>query len=558
MTEITRRDFVGGAAAVAGAALVASPALADEAPAGFAIPRDFTAEDIANSSVELEPITEFAAEETYDIVVVGAGCAGVPAALTAIEEGASVGVLQREEDAQANGMGCSAVIKGESTPAGIQRWKNDWATLNDFRVNMKLFDYWIDHSEETQSWIVQKTYEAGLEPASFKTSATVVYEDGEIVALAEDNQASNTLTMQALAALAESKGAVFHYSTPAVQLVIEDGAVRGVIGKDAEGNYIKMNANVAVILACGDYMNNETMLERFNGDMRVFWRKQFNRTGDGHILAGTAGARIAPTGHAKMVHGMIGAFMTTPLLVLDPQGKRFMNEDCVMTKWNAQLVNHFPLGGDTPEIFRFFDGAVEEKYTDLKTSLERVNAAYEKDGVASVSSRATYYRADTLEELLEQAGLPVEDAMASIERYNEICASGVDEDFGVRPGILKPLDTPPFYCVKDHPGLSAIAGGMLVDEHYQFLDGEGNPIPGLFGAGVNADNLCGGTNWNMPGGSSNSRCFNAGRYAVIYALTGGLEPSNPCTFEQVAQHFADAEGTYFWNNGKARKSIELW
>ena len=52
------------------------------------------------------------------------------------------------------------------------------------------------------------------------------------------------LTMQALAALAESKGAVFHYSTPAVQLVIEDGAVRGVIGKDAEGNYIKMNATV--------------------------------------------------------------------------------------------------------------------------------------------------------------------------------------------------------------------------------------------------------------------------------------------------------------------------
>ena len=109
MTDITRRGFVGGAAAVAGAALVASPALADEAPAGFAIPRDFTAEDIANSSVELEPITEFAAEETYDIVVVGAGCAGVPAALTAIEEGASVGVLQREEDAQANGMGLSLI-----------------------------------------------------------------------------------------------------------------------------------------------------------------------------------------------------------------------------------------------------------------------------------------------------------------------------------------------------------------------------------------------------------------------------------------------------------------
>ena len=88
MELMDRRGFLQGAALASGSALVcaaglgAQAALADEAAEGVpAIPYGFTAEDIANSSVELEPITEFAAEETYDIVVVGAGNAGMSAAL---------------------------------------------------------------------------------------------------------------------------------------------------------------------------------------------------------------------------------------------------------------------------------------------------------------------------------------------------------------------------------------------------------------------------------------------------------------------------------------------
>lgn len=45
---------------------------------------------------------------------------------------------------------------------------------------------------------------------------------------------------------------------------------------------------------------------------------------------------------------------------------------------------------------------------------------------------------------------------------------------------------------------------------------------------------------------------------AILAVTGGLEPSNPCSFEQVAEHFADEEGKFNWNNGKARNAIEVW
>ena len=124
---------------------------------------------------------------------------------------------------------------------------------------------------------------------------------------------------------------------------------------------------------------------------------------------------------------------------------------------------------------------------------------------------------------------------------------------------MTPIDTPPFYGLRYSPGLAAINGGLTVDEHYQVVDRERNPIPGLFAAGVCGGDICGGTDWLMPGGASNGHCFNAGRYTVIYALTGGLEPSNPCTFDQVADYFKNKDGEFNWNvEGACNSAIELW
>lgn len=552
-----RRDFVKGSVAAGAAALAASAATsvasaAEGTAAAVELPKGLVASDIEQSCVELDPITEFASEETYDIVVVGAGCAGVPAIMTAVEEGATVGVLQKGDFVLANGRGCSAVVKGHSTPAGVKRYMYDYAELSQYRSNMDLFQYWVDHSEETQSWLLQKLLEAGQEPASYKTSATVVYDNGDIAAVSEFSTRGNQDALTAVAAMAEQQGAVFHYATPAVQLVQDaDGTVTGAIGKDAEGNYIKLNATKAVILCAGDYMNNDSLVERYAPGLESFWKKQTNRTGDGHILASLAGSQIVPPNHARQIHGMTGPLMTTPLLILDFGGKRFMNEGTVMTDWSTQIAPHYA-GRDDSTIYRFFDSAIEEKYTDLKTTLAAINEAV--DGGTST----LYMRADTIEELAELAGLPVDAVVASVERYNELAESGHDEDFGVEPDKMKPIDTPPYYVMPQKPGLAAINGGVYVDAHYQVTTADGQPIPHLFAAGVDAGNICGGIEWNMPGGSSNCHCFTAGRYTVIYALTGGLEPSNPCTFEQVAERFVDGDGTYYWDNGKARNQIEVW
>ncbi len=579
MENMSRRSFLaGGSVLASGAALAALAGCGPTKPAAVAepgavkaadLPLSISQVDIDNSVVELAPITDFAAEETYDIVVVGAGCAGVPAVLTALDEGATVCCLQKEMKASANGAGASCVALDYSDPAAIARWTSLWAEENNWRLNRTLFKYWVDHSEETLSWILQKGLAVGVEPNVCLTGESVVFDDGTTVAVCKAIQPGNQVLMEALCEQAAADGAVFHYSTPAVQLVQDgDGAVTGVVGKREDGSYIKVNAGKGVILATGDYMNNESLLARYNGDVADWTPDLINHTGDGHILGSLAGGSIVPGPHPRQVHSLFSddrVFLATPLVSFDPDGKRFMNEECVMTDWNTAMKYCYPAGSEKL-MYRFLDSKVEEKFPGVATVEDvegLVQGTIEGGGErgAGLGVGLATYKGDTLEELCYNMG--IDDAapfVEGIKRFNELCAKGADEDFGMNPALMQPVDTPPFYGIINIPTtLSANNGGLTVDEHYQVVDGEGNPIPGLFAAGVVGGDICGGINWHMPAGSSNCHCFNAGRYTVIYALTGDLKPSKPAKFEEIAAMFSDEDGKFAWDYpGRVSNDIARW
>ncbi len=127
--ELNRRDFLKGALTVgalgAGAGLVGCSAPASSEgtavaeTGGTVYPAGLQESDFAESPVEIEPITEFSEEKTYDVVVVGAGTGGVPAALSALEEGATVAVLQKESKPISQGGTCSGVLLDESDEQGV-------------------------------------------------------------------------------------------------------------------------------------------------------------------------------------------------------------------------------------------------------------------------------------------------------------------------------------------------------------------------------------------------------------------------------------------------------
>ena len=138
------------------------------------------------------------------------------------------------------------------------------------------------------------------------------------------------------------------------------------------------------------------------------------------------------------------------------------------------------------------------------------------------------HRCDTLDELAEELGVPAENLKESVERWNELCENGFDEDFGLAEMYLKPIDTPPYWGVRQWVRITAVHAGFEVNKFNQALDENGEVIPGLYGVGFTGGDLCGDVDWSFYlGGLCCGYCMTSGRYAVIHALTGDIEPSSP-------------------------------
>ena len=93
--------------------------------------------------------------------------------------------------------------------------------------------------------------------------------------------------------------------------------------------------------------------------------------------------------------------------------------------------------------------------------------------------------ANSLEELAEKTGLPLETMKAEIERYNELCHKGIDEDFGKMSKRMFPVENPPYYACKfGNAGMLVMFGGLECNHDLQVTkDGTNDPIPGLYVAG---------------------------------------------------------------------------
>ncbi len=135
-----------------------APSGGTAAASEYEVPSELTEAEVAASSCELGDITP---DETVDVdvVVVGAGAAGVVAAGVAAEEGVSVALLQKEASVVSQGNCASAIIKSKSTEAGIAKWIHHTNALNDWRADTNLLRAYAENSEEALMWYLNR---AGL------------------------------------------------------------------------------------------------------------------------------------------------------------------------------------------------------------------------------------------------------------------------------------------------------------------------------------------------------------------------------------------------------------
>ena len=484
---------------------------------------DITAEDINASAVILEPITEFAEEVDVDVVVCGAGASGVIAAVKAAEMGAKVAMLQKEPIAVSQGNCSSAIIKSGSTEGGLKKWLTFATAVNCWRPNRKLLEAYIERSEEALKFVCEK---GGItEATEWKNDKTGVtkYQDTSTVmtGVMHDGTQSfdfgedkvevfapwfgpkpnnyGTLVAGILADAQEQfDNLQVYFSTPVVQLVKDaDGAIVGCVGQ-GENGFIKFNAK-SVILATGAYENNATMVRRFCPDIEHFDKKVYHRTGDGNILAIEAGGAMEPVAHSRVMHDFDAGLMWDEhaFLDLNMNGERFVSEEVDMAyisnvlRWQPGFVgenmdHEHQETGSLGWYCQIYDNDYMQYATAGVPEVVMQRYLKEEDPSLHVGvfpELIDTFRADTIEELAEKMGLPVEATVASFNRYNEMCEKGEDLDFGKKPEFLHKFVTAPFWGNRRHIRCSSITAGVLSDEYGRVVKENGDVIPGLYAVG---------------------------------------------------------------------------
>ncbi|MBP5607694.1 MAG: FAD-binding protein [Lachnospiraceae bacterium] len=538
---------------------------------------DITREEIAASAVETGEVSVTEVKD-FDVVVVGAGAAGVPAAGWAAELGAKTALLQKEQNVVSQGNCGSAIIKSRSTKAGIEKWIHHTNGLCDWRADVKQLRAYAEHSEEAMMWFLNRAgltketgYGDGSKVDSNTESAKLLNDgdrlcaflctSGDFTGTWKDRENSyeygddhcyfwapwvgpkplnvgNALRKVVDRVKEKCPDLEVFYQTPAVKLVMDNKRVTGVIGKRADGSYVQFNASKAVILATGDYTNNKAMVERWCPDIAEFDKKQFGKTGDGHILALSAGAKMENLGHTKMMHDFDSALMwEEPFLYLNMNGERFTNEYTGFVYMGnilkfqpsykgTMLDEEHKENGSKGWYCTIYDDSYMSWPADEFVSGKIPPAVMEKyipgavdDPKGVFKNLIDLHRCDTLEELAGELGIPYEKMKASIDRYNALCDQGSDTDFGKPAKYMHRIEKAPFWGARKHIRVSAEVSGVVVNENAQALDENGDPIPGLYCAGNLGGPFYGGADYPFhQTGLSLGRCYTFGMIAAKHAL----------------------------------------
>ncbi|MCQ2406124.1 MAG: FAD-binding protein, partial [Oscillospiraceae bacterium] len=288
------------------------------------------------------------------------------------------------------------------------------------------------------------------------------------------------------------------FKTPMVQLISEDGRVKGAIAKNDDGDYIAFLARDGVVLCTGDIGGNEEMCEDLapwvaKCAQNLCWHNG-SSDGDGHKAAVWLGAQLDDGPFPMIMHPQANRHNSACFLFVTKNGKRFMNEDSYLqgrsiginqtgekfvwsifdSDWPTKLPATLPYGGGLywGQTYAYGKGQWSEKM--------------EQDVFDWGLKTGVTVMADTPEELAEKMGVDKEGFVNTLNSYNEMCRNGRDTEFGKRRELLMPLDKPPYIARKIGPAVLAVVGGLKVDTSMRVIGEDNAPIPGLYALGNTA------------------------------------------------------------------------
>ena len=425
-----------------------------------------------------------------DVVIVGAGGAGLTAAVRAQQQGAKVLVLEKMPMVGGNslkasgGMNC-ADTKFQAaqgiTDSGVQEFIEDTMNGGHQLNDLALVTTLAENSAEAVEWL--ESIGAPL-PKVAATGGTV----HKYLHSPEDGSPVGAYLVAKLNEVVEENGIEVMLNTTATEILMDKGAAVGVMAEDAEHVYT-VNAD-AVILATGGFGSNFELMCSFNPNLaNAVTTNHPGATGDGIMMAEAVGAatvdmeqiQLHPTVYQATSMLVSEKMRSLGAILVNQEGKRFTND--LATRDAVSAAELEQTGGYAYIIF-------DQNLVDHNKSAQE----YINKGMAS--------KGDTYVALAEDMGLTgeaVEAFVNTMNTWNESVAKGVDEEFGRNNGMDDDLSTAPFYAIQIAPGIHHTMGGIKINTEAQVISTEGDVIPGLFACGETTGGVHGG---NRIGGNA--------------------------------------------------------
>lgn len=310
---------------------------------------------------------------------------------------------------------------------------------------------------------------------------------------------------------AVKQGVNFKLGMRVQDLILNDkGRVIGVTATDKVGNKYEFTSKDGVILATGGYSQNKEMRQKSAPHLtpEMVSTNQPGATGDGIVIATRHGAdttgmnyvQVYPLatpgtgalqGRARKMSGL------DDVIDVNKNGERFVKEDARRDEFVAAIKKQ--------------PGGVVYDIND--SSIVKPLNSFNED-VETLVSIGRIYKADSLADLAKQLGMPADKLEASVAEFNKMVEAKNDPKFG-RKLFDRPIVKPPFYATPRAPSIHHPMGGLQISTNAQVLDKKGKPIPGLYAAGEVTGGIHGS---NRLGGNATADVLTFGRIAAKSAV----------------------------------------
>ena len=448
-------------------------------------------------------------EEKADLVIIGGGLAGLCAAYAAVRKGVKPIVLEKLQFLGGAGLfpeGSLGVntryTKEHGIKTTVQQVLDAALQYHHFRADPAILRVLIEESGRT----IDDVLDLGIELRGIRT----VYPKEESLQTWHLFKGGCAAVIQKFVEQIKAKGGTIHTETTAEKLIMENGRVAGVEATTAKGDKYIIKAK-KVIIATGGFAANKEMLAQYVFDssdlgmIEPIWLRGpvvDGRTGDGINMARLVGAGV--TG----MHTVAG---NAPYLPDVPPINQFSGPVTTAGGVSYTIFDQHMMDKMVNEGAVLPFNAIVLAGVPLKALPKTWEIGMQ---------RGWAFKADTVEELAQQLGMPPENLVDTMKRVNKYAEEKHDPEFGRLPEHLVKFDMEkgPYYALKAIRCFFLTLGGVKVTPNFEARTPQGDVIPGLYVVGQDIGGLFDSTYDLRCEGSASSFAMTSGRVAAEHAI----------------------------------------